>query len=184
MPGTSAIRLLDTSDYIKVHEIFSHYISNSYVTPKSNLPVFSEFERKLKSISEYYPFLVCEQDRQIVGYTYATKYRVTSGNQWSVETAIYLAENFQGKGYARALYKKLFSILTLQNFVNVFTGIVLSNDKSVAFHKKLNFEEAGIFKNAVYKFDEWHDVQWMQLKLREHVQNPASTRSVHDVIIH
>jgi phosphinothricin acetyltransferase len=184
MQDTSIIRLLNTSDYIEVHKIFSHYVSNSYVTPESNIPDFSGFERKLKNIIEYYPFLVCEQDGQIVGYTYATKYRVTSGNQWSVETAIYIAENFHGKGYAKTLYENLFPILTLQNFVNVFAGIVLPNDKSVSFHKKMNFKEAGVFKNGIYKFDRWHDVQWMQLKLREHVQNPASTRSVHDVIIH
>lgn len=184
MQNTSTIRLLNPCDYIIIHKIFSHYVSNSYVTPEFNIPVFSEFERKLKSITEYYPFLVCEVDEHIVGYSYATKYRVTSGNQWSVETAIYLTEDFHGKGYAKVLYEKLFSILSLQNFVNVFAGLVLPNDKSISFHKKLNFTEAGVFENGIYKFDRWHDVQWMQLKLREHVQHPASTRSVHDVIIH
>ncbi len=182
MEATPNVRLLNSRDYAQVLDIFCHYVSRSHVTPESNAPTIAEFTQKLKGINAYYPFLVCELGRKIVGYGYASKYRVTSGNQWSVETAIYFEEKYHGKGHARMLYEALLSTLTLQNFVNVYAGIVLPNDKSVRFHEKLNFKEVGVFNKSVYKYGRWYDVLWMQLKLGEHVQYPAATKSINNII--
>jgi len=37
----------------------------------------------------------------------------------------------------------------------------------VALHQRLGFEMIGVFRRVGRKFDRWHDVAWLQRRLRD-----------------
>src|ERR671925_897505 len=72
----------------------------------------------------------------------------------------------------RALYRSLFSLLTLQGFYRAYAGITLPNPASVGLHEALGFQPVGVYRAVGYKLGAWHDVGWWQLPLQERVTPP------------
>lgn len=176
------IRLIKSTDIPEVLEIYEPFVMSTSITPEYDVESLQKFSTKIKSISDYYPVLVCEVNKKMVGYTYANKYRLAQGHLWSAESTIYLSPDYYGKGVAKNLYQSLFAILKLQNFINVFAGIVLPNKRSEMFHENLGFQKVGIFKKGIYKLGNWHDVKWFQLSLAEHIKNPVLPKSFKEVM--
>ena len=92
--------------------------------------------------------------------------------QWSVESSVYVHDDYQRIGVAGALYTALINILKLQGFRNLYAVINLPNDKSVSFHEKLGFEYFATYKNVGYKLGRWKNVGWWQLQLNEYSIEP------------
>ena len=181
MKNNPVIRLIKTADIRQVLEIYKPFVTSTTITPEHEVPDLADFSKKIKKIAAYYPVLVCEVNDIIIGYTFANRYRLAHGHQWSAETTIYLSPHYYGKGVAKTLYQSLFNILKLQDVINVFAGIVLPNARSEAFHKNLGFQEVGIFEKGIYKLGSWHDVKWLQLSIKEHSKNPLSPKSIKEV---
>jgi hypothetical protein len=49
----------------------------------------------------------------------------------------------------------------------------LPNPASVALHESLAFKAIGVYRQAGYKLDRWHDVGWWQLTLKQHEESPG-----------
>lgn len=75
----------------------------------------------------------------------------------------------------------MFDLLKLQGFYSVYAGIGLPNEKSVGFHRAMDFTEVGIFKNVGYKMGNWHDTQWFQMELQPLKKEPIQPRSLLDL---
>jgi len=178
MENKFTIRLITESDISAVLEIYKPYVLDTIVSFEYEVPSLQEFTERVKTITAEYPWLVCLKDHQIIGYAYAAKHRYRTAYQWSPESTIYLSPGFHGKGFGRNLYETLFSILRLQGYFNVFAGVGLPNEKSVRFHRAAGFEEIGIFKKVGYKLGNWHDTNWFQLKLAEHIPHPPTPKTI------
>ena len=111
------------------------------------------------------PWLVAVIDEAVVGYAYATKWKERSAYRFSVESTIYLANGTEGKGVGSVLYQALFNKLKLKGINNVIGGIALPNPASVGLHEKMGMEKVAHFSKVGFKFDEWLDVGYWQLKL-------------------
>lgn len=181
MPGDIIIRPVTINDIPQLLRIYTPYILDTAYTPVFEIPSLPDFEKQLIKTIAFYPFLVCLLNGEIVGYAYGHPYRPAAGHQWSAETSIYLSAEAQGTGIARSLYQALLALLAMQGFVNVFAGIILPNERSMAFHKKLQFMPAGIFRKGIYKKGHWHDVQWMQLTIGHHTKNPSLPKSFEEI---
>lgn len=182
MKGNPIIRLIKTADINQVLEIYKPFVTSTTITAEHEIPDPTDFSKKIKKIAGYYPVLVYEMNDIIIGYTFAQRFRLAQGHQWSAETSIYLVSDYYGKGVAKALYQALFNILELQDLINVFAGIVLPNPRSETFHKNLGFQQVGIFEKGIYKLGNWHDVKWLQLTLKEHYKNPILPKSIKEVM--
>jgi L-amino acid N-acyltransferase YncA len=112
--------------------------------------------------------LVCERDREILGYVYAGPFHERAAYVWSATTTVYIRHDLRRSGVGVGLYTSLFRILKLQGFFNALAGITLPNPASVGLHRSLGFESAGVYPKIGYKAGAWHDVEWLQLRL-----NPA-----------
>ncbi len=167
------IRTALTSDAPAILEIYAPYILNSAATFETEVPPAENFAQRITTYLQNWPWLVYESDGVIAGYAYATKHRERSAYQWCVESSVYVHDNFQQKGIAMALYKKLFAILKYQGCRNIYAGITLPNDKSVRFHQKKGFSWLADYKNIGYKLGHWHTVSWWQLALNEYDADPA-----------
>ncbi len=182
MDDKLTIRLISLEDAVEVLEIYEPYVTDTAITFEYEVPTRDEFLQRIKAITSEYPWLLCLQNHKIVGYAYAGKHRDRAAYQWSVDSAVYLSPSVHRKGIGRILYESLFSILRLQGYFNVYAGISLPNENSVAFHKALDFKEIALYKRVGFKHHSWHDTAWFELHLSEHIDNPPIPRRITELI--
>lgn len=79
------------SDAPALLEIYREYIDTP-ITFEYALPSEDEFKDRIRSISEFFPYLVLEDDSGvIVGYAYAHRHMERAAYQWNAELSIYLS---------------------------------------------------------------------------------------------
>jgi phosphinothricin acetyltransferase len=121
---------------------------------------------RIKKTLEFFPYLVCEYDGEVIGYVYATKHRERAAYQWAVDVTAYIREDYRGKGVGKALYTALNALLAGQGFYHAYAGIALPNAASVGLHEAVGFQPLGVYHRVGYKLDGWHDVGWWELQLQ------------------
>lgn len=167
------IRVATTTDASQILEIYSPYIQNTSFTFETEVPSVSEFQQRITNYLENYPWLVCEIDGRIAGYAYAARHRERVAYQWSVESSIYIHNDFMKYRIGAALYTALLELLRYQGFNTVYAVINLPNDKSVAFHEKMGFHYFTTFEKVGYKLGHWKNVGWWMTTLNEYGDAPA-----------
>jgi L-amino acid N-acyltransferase YncA len=168
----NTIRLARTSDAASILGIYAPYILDTSFTFETEVPENEAFAQRIITCLKDWPWLVCEIDGVLAGYTYATRHRERAAYQWCVESSVYVHDSFQQRGVAGPLYAALFEILRYQGCRNVYAGITLPNDKSVAFHKRFGFTHFADYKNVGYKLFQWNTVSWWQLQLNDYSYDP------------
>lgn len=159
------LRLATLADAEEILGIYTPYILNTPITFEEKVPDLAEFTQRMEQVLAVYPYIIAESPRGIVGYAHGSPHRTRSAYRWNVETSIYLASGYQGKGLGTQLYKALLHILKLQNIENVYACITYPNPQSILFHKAMGFEEVGHFPKAGFKDGVWWDVLWLELKI-------------------
>ncbi len=183
MENTLEIRLINETDAQAVLGIYKYYVDHTIISFEYEAPSLAEYSQRISVNTEKYPWLVCLYNNKIIGFAYGSTHRYRTAYQWSPESTIYLAPDFQSKGIGRILYKTLFEILKLQGYYNVFAGVALPNQKSIAFHQAMGFKEIGIFKKVGYKHGNWHDTHWFHLSLNEHILEPKNPIELKEVLL-
>jgi phosphinothricin acetyltransferase len=84
-----------------------------------------------------------------------------------VETSVYVHPDHRRRGVAQGLYAALLAALRAQGFANALAGIALPNPASVGFHETCGFRHVGVYHAVGYKLGAWHDVAWLELRLRD-----------------
>ncbi|PKQ46967.1 GNAT family N-acetyltransferase [Confluentibacter flavum] len=157
------IRDVNIQDAKQIVDIYNYYVLNSIVT--LDLVPFStqDFEEKIKTISNQFPFIVYEENNVLLGYAYANTFRTKPAYNNTVELTIYLKYDELGKQIGKKMYSELLDQLKKQNYHVVIGGLTLPNDASIKLHENLGFEKVAHFKEVGYKFNKWHDVGFWQL---------------------
>jgi phosphinothricin acetyltransferase len=181
--GAPRIRLATDGDGAAVAAIYRPVVEQTAISFETVAPTAEDMARLIRETVPTYPWLVCEIGGQVVGYGYATKHRVRSAYRWSVDTSVYVSEDYRRRGVGRGLYRSLFAILAVQGFYSAFAGIALPNPASVGLHESLGFEPVGVFRRVGHKLGGWHDVGWWQLTLRESEEQPTELRDLTAVSI-
>jgi L-amino acid N-acyltransferase YncA len=166
------IRCANRDDAAGVLAIYAPIVNETAVSFELEPPTVDQMRERIESTLDLLPWLVAEQERQIVGYAYASRYRQRAAYQWSAEVSAYVRADARRSGVARALYRALLGILTDLSYRTAVAGIALPNDASVGFHESMGFTPVGVYRNVGYKLGTWHDVGWWQLALDEYVDNP------------
>lgn len=175
------IRIAKPEDAEQIRKIYRPYCQDTTISFEQKVPSLSEVKSRIQSISVQFPYLVLLEGDQILGYAYATQHRERAAYRWSVESSVYVNSEFNGQAVGSTLYTTLFEILKRQRYVNVYAGITMPNDASVAIHKKFGFNLVGTYKNVGYKHGLWHDVSWWHLQLSEPQIDPEEPLSVTNI---
>ena len=112
------------------------------------------------------PRLVALIDGHVVGYAYAAPFRTRQAYRYMVEDSIYVAPEARGRGVAGTLLDELITrceAVGLRQMVAVIGDS--ENVGSVALHRARGFRDAGVFRAAGWKHDDWRDVVFMQREL-------------------
>lgn len=157
------IRQATTADAAAIAAIYNHYVLNTSVTFEEEA-VSTELmaERITQVNADGLPWLVLEQNGELLGYAYATKWRVRSAYRFSVESTVYVKDGVTAKGLGSQLYQQLLTDLKALGLHLVIGGITLPNEKSIALHEKFGFEQCGHFQQVGFKFEQWRDVGYWQ----------------------
>ena len=169
MPPT--IRLATPEDAGHVQAVYAPYC-HTPISFEMEPPGVEEVRGRMAKVLVQYPWLVCEEGGDVVGYAYATQHRERAAYRWSVDTSVYARRGRQRRGVGRALYTSLLAVLPLQGYVNAYAGVTLPNPASVGLHEAMGFRPVGVYHEVGFKCGAWHDVGWYQRPLRPRLAEP------------
>lgn len=166
------IRPVTEEDAPRLLEIYGPYVEHTAVSFDWEVPSTESFKEKIRHITALHPWLVAQKDGQVIGYTYASPFKIQAAYCWSVETSIYIDPKCQHMGVGRVLYEHLEDLLRQQHVVNACACIAYPHPVSIAFHQSMGYRECGHFHKSGYKLGQWQDMVWMEKFLMEHEKNP------------
>lgn len=183
------IRLATLSDADSLLAIYRFYVMETAVTFDDVPPSLDAFRDKIAAIQSFYPYLVYEEDGEILGYAYATAFHSRPAYAWSAEVAIYLAPLARGKGIGKALYQQLETYLKEMGVLNLNACIASTSvedqyltNASQAFHASCGYQLVGRFHQSGYKFQRWYDMIWMEKLIGQHDTTVAPVTSIQEIL--
>ena len=159
------IRSASTDDAAAIVAIYNHFVTTTTITFEETAVSEADMAQRIHDVTAKLPWLVYELDGQVLGYAYATPWRVRSAYRFSVESTVYVSVDHPHKGIGSSLYRALLDALRALGLQVVLGGIAQPNAASVALHERLGFEKVAHFKHVGRKFDQWIDVGYWQLSL-------------------
>lgn len=172
-------RKAELKDAESILSIYKYYVEKTAITFEWTNPSVEEFRSRMEKTLKKYPYIVAEQNGEIVGYAYTGSFVGREAYDWSVETTIYLKENIRGKGLGRKLYQLIENISKAQNIVNLYACIGYPEEddeyltkNSAQFHEHLGFKLIGKFEKCGYKFNRWYHMVWMGKIINEFKNKP------------
>jgi len=160
------IRNATAADAAAIASLYEYYIRETVITFELDPVSAHDIARRIATVAEAgLPWLVTEEDGEVVGFAYAAPYRPRAAYLHSVEVSIYLRHGFHGRGVGGALFRELIERLRELPVHLALSLIALPNDASVALHEREGFTFVGTFTEVGRKFDRWIDVGHWQLPL-------------------
>lgn len=166
MTSTRTIRPATPADAERICVIYNHYIATTTISFEEEPVAPADMAQRIVDVlAANLPWLVmCEGDK-LIGYAYATKWRVRAAYRYAVESSVYLDAACAGKGAGTMLYEALLVELRRRDLHLVIGGIAQPNEASVRLHERLGFTKVAHFSEVGLKFGRWVDVGYWQLKL-------------------
>ncbi len=175
------LRVAAPEDAAALVDIYAPYVRETAITFEYDVPSVAEFAARIAHTLESFPYLVAENDGEIVGYAYAGAFHPRAAYQWCVEMSVYVKRDVRRMGVGRKLYDAMEAILKLQRLTNVEACIAVPSAPdahltmdSVRFHERMGYRMVGAFHQCGYKFDTWYDMVWMEKHIGAHVRNQPS----------
>jgi len=168
------LRVVESRDASSIASIYAPYVEQTAITFEYVAPSAEEMESRIAKVSAAYPWIVAEEEGEVLGYAYASRYRERAAYRWSLETSIYVREDRRGRGLGRSLYGALIPILRDLGIVTLYGAVTLPNPQSVALHARFGFRPLCTYDRVGFKMGAWRDVGWMVLRLREQGDETAA----------
>jgi L-amino acid N-acyltransferase YncA len=173
------IRMAEQSDASAIAAIYNHYVTETVITFEEEPINTAEMARRIKDVrSASLPWLVAEENNQVLGYASATPWKTRSAYRFSVEITVYVAPGSVGRGVGSLLYGSLFALLKTSAVHAVIGGIALPNDASVSLHEKFGMAKVAHFQQVGFKFNRWVDVGYWECVLDTHSYLPPDTSTI------
>jgi phosphinothricin acetyltransferase len=122
------------------------------------------------------PWRVAEVDGRFAGYAYLSPFRPRAAYRYAAENSIYVEDHTRGSGVGRALLVDLIAQARARGLRHII-GVISQSATSEAsrrLHAAAGFQDAGVYRQAGWKFDRWLDVRMMQLDLDPSGAPPAT----------
>lgn len=168
-----SIRLACEADLPQILAIYAPYVLNTSYSLEYTVPTLEEFTQRFQQITQQFPWLVWEENGNVLGYAYGSLPFHRAGYRWDGEASIYLHPDAHRKGIGRVLYAALEEIMRRQGYQTLYAIITAANEGSVAFHQALGYHQTARFPHCGYKFGTWYDVLWLEKPLQS-VTSPST----------
>ena len=153
----------------EVLDIYNYHIENGLANFEENtlnIDIFIKLYEEILDLN--LPFLVCEEDKKIIGFAFLNKFRNKSGYKYTYENSIYMHKDAIGRGIGSKLLKELIVESSATNIKTIIAVIGGKNSQaSVNIHKKNGFNMIGTLQKVGFKKNQWLDIIYMQIILNE-----------------
>ena len=176
------IRPASPDDAALLRLIYAPYIQETAITFEKTVPSLKEYRERIVHTLQQYPYLVCEENQEVVGYAYLSAFNPRSAYRHCAETSIYVKKNMRHHGVGKALYHALEKSAQSMGILNLNACIAYpSNEKkpdpflsldSPHFHEHLGYTVVGRFHQCGFKFGRYYDMIWMEKMIGRHDKSP------------
>lgn len=171
----TSIRQALPGDAASITVIYNPYIRDTTISFEEEPVTAAAMRERIVSVTRRFPWLVWEEQAEVLGYAYASPWKERSAYRHACETSIYLAPHARGRGIGRALYTALLDELAARGMEVAIGGIALPNPASVALHERLGFRKVAHFDRVGVKFGRHIDVGYWQYHLARSDRDASST---------
>ena len=156
--------------------IYAHHVLHGFGTFEEEPPSAEEMARRLAEIvARGLPWLVAEEGSELLGYAYASPFRLRTAYRFTVEDSVYVSAQSQGRGVGRVLLTELIARCEALGVRQMLAVIGDSaNAASIALHRAMGFEMSGTTRAVGYKAGRWVDIVSMQRALGPGASAPPS----------
>lgn len=161
------IRLATQHDLPAILVIYRPYIEQTAITFEYDVPSLESFTDRFRKITALCPWLVWEENNEILGYAYGAPAFERKAYAWCADLSVYLKPEAYGRGIGRALYAKLEKLLERQGYRVLYALVTTANAPSIAFHKAVGYREVAAFPDCGWKLGQWHGVVWLEKDVGE-----------------
>jgi phosphinothricin acetyltransferase len=175
------IRMATLDDAPAIVAIYEPYILNTAITFEYDPVPVEVYRKRMETVLQQFPWLVCEEEGVIVGYAYCSRFKERAAFDWDCECSVYIDEKAHRRGIATELYRKLFELITQQGYYNIYALITYSHNSSVELHKKFGFTEVGVYQKTGYKMGQWWDLLVLEKRIHSFEETPQKPRSIHEI---
>lgn len=162
-------------DIPAITRIYGHHVRNGLASFEEEAPSLEEMaRRRADGLAKGYPWLAAERDGRVMGYAYATAYRVRPAYRFAVENSIYVDQEDRRGGIGSALLPVLIDRCAANSYRQMIAVIGDSaNAASIGLHTKFGFRTVGTFRSIGWKHGRWVDSVLMQRALGDGDDRPA-----------
>ena len=155
------------ADVPVILDIYRPYVLETAVSFEYEVPTPEAFRTRFLDITKEFPWLVWEEDGEILGYAYGSRAFERAAYQWDADLSIYLRRDCRGKGIGRQLYTALERRLHALGYFNLYGLVTSANEASCAFHRAMGYREAGRLEKTGFKHGQWYGLIWFEKRIRE-----------------
>lgn len=161
-----AIRACEEGDIAAIATIYAHHVLHGLASFEVEPPSESDMrQRRLDIVGRGFPYLVAKHAGEVVGYAYASPYRLRPAYCYTAENSVYLHPAWTFRGIGRQLMSALLAECGAKGLRQIVAVIGDSaNNASIALHRRL-FAMVGTIRSAGFKFGRWVDIVLMQRSL-------------------
>jgi len=161
------VRDFTPDDLEAVTRIYARHVTHGTGTFDESAPSIDEMRLTQKKVRERgLPWLVADMQGAVIGYAYADRFRDRSAYRFTVENSVYVDPAHHRRNAGRALLTELLARCEALGYRQMIAVIGDSaNQGSIALHRALGFEDAGVYKSVGLKFGRWLDTVMMQRPL-------------------
>ena len=161
------IRPSQPSDMAAITAIYKHHVLHGTGTFEIDPPSLEDMTARREDVlSKGLPYLVLENESQVVGFAYCNWFKPRPAYRFSAEDSIYLAADTAGKGWGRMLLAELCQAAEKAGIRKLIAVIGDSgNAGSIGVHTSVGFKHVGIVSACGWKFERWLDIVMMEKAL-------------------
>ena len=161
------IRPSQPSDMAAITAIYKHHVLHGTGTFEIDPPSLEDMTARREDVlSKGLPYLVLENESQVVGFAYCNWFKPRPAYRFSAEDSIYLAADTAGKGWGRMLLAELCQAAEKVGIRKLIAVIGDSgNAGSIGVHTSVGFKHVGIVSACGWKFERWLDIVMMEKAL-------------------
>lgn len=167
-----ALRMATRKDIPQMLAIYAPYVENTTYSFEYTVPTLEEFTRRYDAYTTQFPWLIWEEQGQILGYAYASAPFERAAYRWCAESSVYLRPEACRKGIGRKLYWVLERLLQMQGYRVNYALITSENQGSLDFHTAMGYKFLANMADQGYKHGRWLGVIWLE-KVLNFVKNPS-----------
>ncbi len=156
------------SDLPAITALYGREVEGGTASFETTPPSAEEMAQRFATVRGHgLPWLVAGLDGMFAGYAYASPFRPRPAYRYGVEISIYIEAHARRRGVGRALLEALIDRTRSRGLRHMIAAISDSatSAASVALHRALGFQDAGVYRQVGWKFERWLDVTLMQLDL-------------------